>query len=34
MQREHSTVTANLSQVNQCYLQQVDENENLKSQLA
>ena len=34
MQQEHQKVAGSLAEVNQCYLQQVDENERLKTQLA
>ena len=34
MQNEHRNVVANLDEVNSCYQQQVEENENLKQQLA
>ncbi len=34
MQSEHQNVVANLNEVNQCYLQQVEENESLKLQLS
>lgn len=33
VQRQHEEVSEQLSEVNQCYLQQVDENEKLKLQL-
>jgi hypothetical protein len=33
MQTEHSEVVNKLEEVNECYKQQVDENENLKVQL-
>ena len=34
VQRQHEEVSEQLSEVNQCYLQQVDENEKLKLQLS